>query len=162
MPIAVTLVHVADRPDLIDAAVKMAWAEWGSGLPPEERERWLAVHRGDVNRDRVPAGFFAVGEDGSLIGSVSLHEFDIDSHRDRSPWLCGMLVRANARGRGIGRLLVRRLERFAAGIGIARMWVFTERAADFYESCGWARVEELPHAPGHGPGTILVRVLPGG
>jgi GNAT superfamily N-acetyltransferase len=158
----VVIVHKADRPDLIEAGVDMAWAEWGSGSFPEGRDEWVETSRGDRHRDRVPAGFYAIGDDGSLLGSVSLHEFDIGSRRDRTPWLCGLIVRPHLRGRGIGRQLVRRVERFAVEIGTSRIWVFTERAAPFYRSCGWKDVECLSREPDHGAGTVLMRSLPAG
>jgi GNAT superfamily N-acetyltransferase len=77
--------------------------------------------------------------------------------RDRSPWVCGMVVLPDYRGAGVGSRLLAALERFAAGHGVARLWVFTESAAAFYERCGWQ-----PHGESEQdgePGIVLTRVL---
>ncbi len=62
--------------------------------------------------------------------------------RDRAPWVCGMVVLPEYRGRDVGRRLLQALEGFARLQGIERLWVFTERAAMFYETCGWQRYGE--------------------
>ncbi|MFZ0216744.1 MAG: GNAT family N-acetyltransferase [Candidatus Dormiibacterota bacterium] len=153
----VAVIHSADRPDLVEASVEMVWSEWGQGQPPEERQRWLDIALRDRNRDGVPTGFFALGEHRSLLGVVGLHEFDIEARRDRSPWLCGLFVRADVRGHGIGHRLVQRLEDFATKSRISRVWVFTDRAPGFYRSCGWTEVERLPAERDHGPGVLFMR-----
>lgn len=128
---AIRILAVGDRMDLIEAAVDMSWAEWGAGLPSEERHRWVEVTKGAANRRGVPTGFFALDETDHVIGTVALHRYDIASRRDRSSWLCGLFVRAGFRGSGTGQLLVRRTEGYAAANGMPRIWVFTERAAGF-------------------------------
>jgi GNAT superfamily N-acetyltransferase len=56
-----------------------------------------------------------------------------------------MVVRRDARRRGIGRLLLRQLERYAADNRHPVVWVFTGApAVGYYERCGWHRVEKLP------------------
>jgi len=62
------------------------------------------------------AGFVAVDGD-RAVATVQLHEFEIDAIRDRSPWVCGMVVRPEYRGAGVGRRLLVALEQFAARHG---------------------------------------------
>jgi len=83
----------------------------------------------------LSAAFAAVADD-VPVGVVQLHEFDIDAMRDRSPWVCGMVVLPKYRGVGIGKRLLQALESFARGNGVEQLWVFTEHARGFYESCG--------------------------
>jgi GNAT superfamily N-acetyltransferase len=88
-----------------------------------------------------------------------LAEAELDS-ADRPPWVCGMVVRPEYRGAGVGRRLLAALEDFAAGHGVPRLWAFTEDAqgaAGFYEQCGWRRHGQ---AVEHGdPGVVLTHVL---
>ena len=48
------------------------------------------------------------------VGVVQLHEFELDDMRDRSPWVCGMVVLPEYRGAGVGSRLLAALEQFAA------------------------------------------------
>ena len=49
----------------------------------------------------------------------------------------GMIVRAASRGQGMGRLLLSRLECYAAGQGYSPVWVSTgDPAVGFYRRCG--------------------------
>ena len=76
-----------------------------------------------------------------MLGAVGLDHFDLDERRDTSPWVTGMIVRAERRGEGIGRALMQFLEQWAFAHGIGEAWVGTEQAAGFYERCGWTRLE---------------------
>jgi GNAT superfamily N-acetyltransferase len=86
---------------------------------------------------------------------VQLHKYDIDAMRDRSPWVCGMVVAPGYRSLGIGRRLLGALEVFAAREGVERLWVFTETARQFYERCGWKRYAEAIQAGERG--TVLTK-----
>jgi GNAT superfamily N-acetyltransferase len=63
---------------------------------------------------------------------------------DRSPWLLGLVVRQQDRRRGIGGLLVSKLERLAADLGYRQVCVATGgEAVEFYRQCGWRDAQEL-------------------
>jgi GNAT superfamily N-acetyltransferase len=153
----ITIGTLADHPQLVPEVVDIAWREWGGSLARDERARWLREAERD-SRLHLPtsAGFVAVDGD-RAVGTVQLHEYEIDAIRDRSPWVCGMVVLPDYRGAGVGSRLLAALERFAAGHGVPRLWVFTEHAAAFYERCGWQRnCEAVEHGE---PGVVLTRVL---
>jgi N-acetylglutamate synthase-like GNAT family acetyltransferase len=91
----------------------------------------------------MPITFVAVDVDGAALGAVGLAEFDLEERRDRSPWVIGTIVRADHRNEGVGRVLLAALEELAIRAGLTQLWVATERAASFYESCGFHIVERL-------------------
>jgi GNAT superfamily N-acetyltransferase len=155
----VTISALADHPHLVPDVVEIAWREWGACQPDHERDRWLREMQID-SRLHAPMSAAFVALDGDrAVGVVQLHEFEIDAIRDRSPWVCGMVVLPAYRGRGIGGRLLAALEQFAAGHGVARLWVFTEHAAGFYERCGWQRhCKAVEHGE---PGIVLTRVPSG-
>lgn len=133
---------LSEHPELVDDVVEIAWDEWGAGLSEEDRARWRREAERDCrSHTAFSAGFVALDGD-AAVGTVQLHEFDIDAMRDRSPWICGMVVRPEYRGKNVGRRLLQALEAFARDHGVERLWVFTERAAAFYEACGWERFGE--------------------
>jgi GNAT superfamily N-acetyltransferase len=153
----IMIATLAEHPQLVPEVVEIAWHEWGGSLTEQEHARWLREAERD-SRLHLPTSAAFVALDGDrAVGVVQLHEFEIDAMRDRSPWVCGMVVRPDYRGAGVGSRLLAALEQFAAGHGVPRLWVFTEHAAAFYERCGWQRHGESEQ-DGE-PGDVLTRVL---
>src|SRR4051794_33221958 len=127
----------------------MRCAEWGDGGPADE---WIATPRREAGRDALPVTWVAVDGAGAAAGAVALGPSDVPGRPELMPCVWGMVVRPDLRGRGAGRLLVRRLERFAVSRDYPLVWVATgPPAVEFYERCGWRRAEDLPG------GTLLVK-----
>jgi GNAT superfamily N-acetyltransferase len=153
-------VHLlADVPQLVGAVGQIRWTEWGHAPEPEDLSSWVEITAREVGREKLPVTFVAVDALGEALGAVGLGEFDIVERRDRSPWVLGMVVRSNRRGRGVGRLLLTRLERFAFDNGHADVWVATGGpAVGFYRRCGWQETETLQLASGQ-VATVLRKPL---
>jgi predicted N-acetyltransferase YhbS len=146
---ATSVLLLADRPDLMDAVGDMRWRQWWRHPGREARAWWVDITREESGRDALPVTFVAVDALGEAVGAVGLGEFDLEERRDRSPWVLGMIVRADRRGAGIGRTLLARLVSFAAGRGDARVWVATgDQGVAFYRRCGWRLEERLRPASG--------------
>ena len=153
---------LADHPDLIAEVGALRWREWGYADP--DPGLWISVTAGEAGRDRLPVTLVAVGPDGDATGAVALGDADGElnetERRGRSPWLLGLVVRADARRQGVGRLLVSALERLAAERGHRRVWVATGgEAVHFYQRCRWVEVESLVLAAASTTTTILTRRL---
>jgi GNAT superfamily N-acetyltransferase len=157
-PDSVTIRLLADHEQLIPAIGTMRWQEWGQ--PPGERDQgsWIAVTAREAGRDCLPVSWVAIDGQGEALGAVGLAEFDINERRDRSPWLIGMIVRADRRGTGIGGQLVAQLEAWAGIHGYTRVWVATGPAAPFYQKCGWVLSEMFVRAAGEVT-TVLTKPL---
>jgi GNAT superfamily N-acetyltransferase len=148
---------LADRPDLIEAVGDMRWREWRRHSGRGQRAWWVDITRQESGRDALPVTFVAVDTLGEAVGAVGLGEFDLEERRDRSPWVLGMIVRADRRGTGVGRALLARLQSFAAERGDARLWVATgDPAVAFYQRCGW-RIEERLRQESGSETTVLSR-----
>jgi GNAT superfamily N-acetyltransferase len=139
---ATTAIHLlADRADLIEAVTDLRWLEWGHPPEPTERDWWRAATVREAGRGRLPITWVASNQNGAQ-GAVGLGRFDIEERRDRSPWVLGMIVRGDQRGRGIGRLLLGQLEEWAGQQAYQQLWVATGGSAvGFYQRCGW-RIHE--------------------
>ena len=159
-PDPVTIELLADHEPLIAAVGEMRWREWGHPPEPDDSAWWVDVTRGEAGRDRIPVTWVAIDGRGEAVGAVGLGEFDIEKRREVSPWVMGMIVRADRRGRGIGALLLARLEAWARARGYERAWVATDRAAGFYRKCGWEFSETVERATGD-VATVLTKVLCG-
>jgi len=144
-------------PKLVADVVGIAWTEWGATLSESEHMRWLREAERDCQLNTAFSAGFVAMDGHEAVGTVQLHEFDIDVMRDRSPWVCGMVVRPEFRGMQVGRRLLEALLRFARVHGVERLWVFTEHAATFYEACGWERYCEAEQDGEHGE--VLTKVV---
>lgn len=80
-------------------------------------------------------------------------------------YIRGMAVRPIARGKGIGELLMERVERFALENGHRRMWLsttpFLDRAIRLYERLGFRRSDEGPKELYGTPLFTMVKELEG-
>jgi GNAT superfamily N-acetyltransferase len=145
----VTVARLADREDLLVPLARLRWSEWG-GHPGREDVAWWI----DTTRAELPVTFAAV-LGGDVVGGVGLVPREHAELADRGPWVVGMIVRADLRGRGVGAALMARLAEWAAEAGIGRLWVVAEgRAVDFYRRCGFTVVETVQLSPDYRP-TVL-------
>jgi len=75
--------------------------------------------------------------DGVVVGSVLLVAEELDPMHDVSPWLAGLVVAPDHRGRGIGAALVRATEARAAAMACPILHLYTGAAEPFYAALGW-------------------------
>jgi GNAT superfamily N-acetyltransferase len=145
-----TVSLLADHPDSVDSVAKLRWREWGHAPEPEDPAFWFDVTRSEAGRERLPVTFVAHDEGGNVLGAVGLDTYDLDERRDTTPWVTGMIVRPDLRGQGVGRSLLRHLERWAAEHRIPEAWVGpdTDLAAAFYKKCGWILQESFVRTTG--------------
>ena len=87
----------------------------------------------------VPTTLVALTGD-TLAGSVTLVEHDMDTHRDLSPWLAGLLVHPDYRRRGVGSALTIAATEKAWALGILMLYLYTRSAPGLYERLGWTAV----------------------
>jgi GNAT superfamily N-acetyltransferase len=148
-----TVELLADVPHLIGPVGRMRYAEWAS--EGGDVEEWIAISRREAGRDDLPVTWVAVDDRGAAAGAVALGPSDVPGRPELVPCVWGMVVRPDLRGRGVGRRLLQRLERFAVDRGDPVVWVLTgPPAVGYYERCGWQRAEDLP------AGTLLRKALP--
>jgi GNAT superfamily N-acetyltransferase len=135
-----TVKLLADTLGSAQAVADMRWREWGHFPESEDPAWWLETTLREAGSTDLPITFVAHGGV-DVLGAVGLDTYDLDERRETSPWITGMIVRADRRGIGVGRALMHHLERWAVDQGIDEAWVGTDLAAGFYQRCGWT-VEE--------------------
>lgn len=133
---------IADHLDLVETIACWHWDEWGHADPSGSLESWTEGLRERTSRDSIPTTYVALEEDGTLLGSVTLVEHDMTTHLDLTPWLAGVFVRPERRNRGVGSALVRHAVQMTAKMGVARLYLYTASARDFYARLGWQRVAD--------------------
>jgi GNAT superfamily N-acetyltransferase len=144
----VTVSLLADSPDSAQAVADMRWREWGHPPEPQDPVWWLATTVRETGREELPVTFVAHDTEGQVVGAVGLDTYDLDERHGTSPWVTGLIVRRDRRGGGVGRELMRHLERWAAERGVSVLWVGTDLAAGFYLRCGWTLQETFTTSDG--------------
>lgn len=94
------------------------------------------------------ARVFVARDGGEVVGMASL-QFDISTALGgRAAWVEDVIVRADRRGEGIGKMLFEHLIGFARGQGIVRLSLLTDAdnatAQRFYARFGFSRSAMLP------------------
>jgi GNAT superfamily N-acetyltransferase len=105
-----------------------SWRELAVRLRPGERILLAAV------------------DDGRVLGSIHLARAEALNGRHRAE-VQRLAVRADARGRGLGRGLLEAAEQRAGAEGVSLLWLTTHAGSDsdrFYSARGWTRAGEIP------------------
>ena len=70
-------------------------------------------------------------------GTCLLAESEIEPNHDVSPWLAGLFVVPEYRGKGVGAASVRAIEDQARQRELSRVYLYTTHAVGFYKRLGW-------------------------
>ena len=148
--------YLADHPGFIDQLSPLLVAQWRDVIPEDTVAARSAKLQQHLNRDRLPVAWVA-HDAGQVQGIAALRATDLHGREDLTPWLGGVFVADEFRGRGIGEALCRRVEHEARSLGFTTLYLFTLDKQRWYAKQGWQI-----HTPGDWrgmPGDIMSRVL---
>ena len=94
----------------------------------------------DLNSSRMSSFLVAQSSEGVLRGAIGLEQFGARG------LLRSLVVAENARGVGLGRDLVARLEQFAVDLGVTDIWLLTIDADSFFRRIGFS-IRDRDKAP---------------
>lgn len=135
------LVHVrnaeASEIDLLARIWSDGWRDAHSGIVPEELERARTPASFRERLEKLIATVRVVGPRGAPVGF----------HIVKDDELYQLYVAADARGSGVAAALVADAEKQIAEKGFKTAWlacaIGNDRAARFYEKCGWVRAGNM-------------------
>lgn len=127
--------YLADHPECVPALAAWHRKEWGSYRPNETLEQRAEKLRAHSGRDGVPVIFVAL-EGKTLLGSAMLRSSDMDTRPELSPWLAGVVVGQEFRGRGIGAALTARVIEEARTLGFPALYLYTFSTEKYYARLG--------------------------
>ena len=128
---------VSDRPDLAPLVatwrVEAFFSEPGGYSVEEMTALILAPPVG-------PKETFVLFDHDRPVGTAGVVHGDLDTRPDLTPWLAGVFVQPEFRGRGYATALIRRAEAFVTAARVPVLWLYTLTAEPFYARLGWQRV----------------------
>ncbi len=139
---SLALVTTADRPDLASVTARWRWEAFMQGQGrslAEVTAAEAAPAPGPMPRTCV------LLVDDEPVGMASLATHDLETRPDLTPWLAGVYVAPQARGRGYAVRLVAAVEAEARSLGVPALWLYTRTAEGLYARIGWETVERFPH-----------------
>ena len=157
MPMSTRILAVSDQPEL--AAQVAAWLTTAFGYPGGLSA--AALTERILSPRAPPTENFILLDGDTPAGTASLTREDLDSRPDLTPWLAGVYVPPDHRGRGHARALVRHVEAAARATGIGTLWLYTWTAAPLYAGLGWVEAGPEIDRKRQQPVTLMRRDLAG-
>ena len=134
--------YLANHQEAIPTLAEWYYEEWRSFSSARSLEEQAGMISLRCNVDSLPLALVALRGD-EVLGTVSLKHHELSVRMSLSPWLSSLYVAPEYRRCGIGTELVAEAVARAQGMGLKRLYLFTNRAQSFYERLGWSRVESL-------------------
>ncbi len=153
---ALAVTTLAKRPDLLPVVADWLWRQWWRdwGRTLEETE---AIYAACVAETGAPQTFVLLA-DGQPVGTATLARRDLEERPDLTPWLAGVFVVPQARGRGYVTHLLAAFDEACRRAAIPEAWLYTTSAERVYLRAGWHTVEMVPRVGKH-PVTLMGKVF---
>lgn len=137
-----TIVTTGQRPDLAEVTGRWRWeAFFYSGRRTLE-DTLLLDRAAAISPDFIPSVFVLL--DGKTpLGMVAICQDDLEGFAELNPWLAGLYVAPEHRGRGHARRLIAHLESEALGHGMKQLNLYCDDAAGFYRKLGWQDIDRF-------------------
>jgi GNAT superfamily N-acetyltransferase len=136
---------LSSHPRAVPTVAAWHFGEWGHTDPGGSLAQWTAGLARQAGADQVPGTLIALAGR-TPVAVVCLVAQDMPGYgpaAELTPWIKGLYVIPAARRQGIGGLLVRQCEGWAASLGHQALYLYTERgsgAQALYEGLGWRTV----------------------
>jgi GNAT superfamily N-acetyltransferase len=142
----IILDYLANWPDRIPELARYAYDEWRAIFESKVQnyEDALSSYRERANTDSLPLAVVAL-HNGKVIGTASLKVHDLDIRPEITPWLGGVFVVPQWRGRGIATQLIVRAIEEAHRLQLSELYLWTPSAKSLYERLGWSELERLKY-----------------
>jgi GNAT superfamily N-acetyltransferase len=135
------VVRTADHPELVPVVARWVWeAFWREGGYPLDHVLGLV---GASVANLGPPQTFVLLIDGKPVGTASLVAQDWDERPDLTPWLAGVFVTPETRGRGYVKRLITAVEDACRTADISSLWLYTATAERIYLRAGWQTISKF-------------------
>ncbi len=133
-----SIVNFKNYPLGIEKAINYYHSKWGSA----ENHAFFydIIFHSSNNKMGLPR-FFLLTRAEEIIGCIGLSPFDFISRADLTPWLVGLFIEKEYRGKNLGNHLMTHVEKEAKNMGYKNLYLTTDHIA-YYEKYGWIRIED--------------------
>lgn len=136
--------YLADNLSKIPELARLHFEEWSYLHPEESLEKRIERLKLCCGRHAVPMAVVAL-KNKDLIGSAMLIEQDMETHPHLGPWVAGVYVKPQFRGKKIGRALVKRIEDEAQLLQFPALYLYSPSAEAFYQLLGWTVIKRCAY-----------------
>lgn len=134
--------YLCDHPELIEELAELNFKEWGEFRPGDTLQARTERMRAACGKGAIPSVVVAI-EDGRLLGGALLIDSDMSASPELTPWLAGVYVKTEERGRGVASRLVERIVAEAEALDVPELFLYTDAAQALYARLGWEVVEKM-------------------
>lgn len=132
------VVNMIDYEGGLESAIQYYHSKWGN------EKNYAFFHDAISHSTKEGSGlprFFALVKDGKLCGCCGLIVNDFISRHDLTPWLAGIYVDPEERGKALGDVLMKYAADEARKMGYSQLYLTTDHDG-YYEKFGWERIED--------------------
>ena len=126
-----TIIRLTDRPEYKESMAQWFHEKWG--IP---KQAYLDSMDACLKGECAVPQWYAVVEDGRIIGGLGVIENDFHDRKDLSPNVCAVYVEEDRRCRGIAGEMLHFGCEDMKGSGVPVLYLVTDHTS-FYERYGW-------------------------
>jgi predicted N-acetyltransferase YhbS len=134
--------YLYNHKEYIEDIGKALFLEWSHLVPGMTEGAVTDSISRRTNIGKIPFALVALDDNGNWIGTISIKEKDLESRTDLTPWLAAFYIKPNYRNNGIGKELLEMALREAIAMDIKALYLYTEKASEYYRKKGWQILEE--------------------
>ena len=136
--------NIKDKKEYIKEVASLTQKEWGKYNSEEEFNEKVdkKIHKIISNLSNKYYCKLILLDDDSLVGFISIFEFDLESRKDLFPWYATMYVKKEYRGRGYSKILNDAILKEARRRKFKKLYLKTN-LQNYYEKFGAKYIEKL-------------------
>jgi N-acetylglutamate synthase-like GNAT family acetyltransferase len=134
------IVYLPKDDELIKTLATWIYNEWLRSNPDASIDRMISILSARAGSVKVPLTVVALNDEGHPIGVANLTESDMKTRTDLTPWLGGVYVPPESRGKGVGSALCKRIENEAKRLDFSKAYLFTKNQQRLYSKLGWKTI----------------------
>ena len=123
--------NIVEDKSYFDSVLSLIYKEWGNN----NYAFWQSWVKSSMLENEIPMTFI-VFCDNEFVGTFSLWRCDLQSRQDLFPWLGGIVVKEEWRGKGMGLFMQSKAKEILKNLGYDKAYLFTEMTG-YYEKTGW-------------------------
>jgi N-acetylglutamate synthase-like GNAT family acetyltransferase len=144
------LIYLADAPHYIETCAAWHFTAWGIKSDQRTLQKDIKKFEASANKNSVPFTILYREKSRNVpVAMGSVWENDSAYWSKLNPWITGVFVHEDFRGRGLAKSIMQQLEDDARRMGLATVYLTASAAVGLYEKLEYTAVEarNAPETP---------------